>query len=159
MLQNLTIAKPKGVYVGRPLLNKDQFIQWCKSVGFSDINEDLHVTITYSKKNFKNVTSNVEQVVIPPSHFTAITILGDATVLLFTSNQLYKDHQDKIALGATSDYPLYTAHMSISYSHQFIDCPLPDFDLVFGEEVEKELNEDYVEQATTVSCSIVPTFI
>lgn len=159
MVNIFSKASSKGVYVSRSLVNKDQFIKWCKDQGFQEINSDLHVTIAYSRKHFINVPSTMEQIIVTPAQFTSIEILGDATVLRFTSNQFYTDHKDKIAQGAIYDYPLYTTHISISYSHQFIDCPLPDFDLVFGEEIEDELNENYIEEVTTASIgSIVPIF-
>lgn len=145
------ITVGKGVYVSRKVENKDQFIQWAKDQGYTEINEDLHVTISYSRKYYDPEFSDIKQVEVLPEQFGKIDILGDGTVLFFDNTQLKKDWQDKIDQGATWDYPDFIPHITISYNHQGSMGELPNFPVVLGEEIGDELNFDYVEEATTAS--------
>lgn len=138
-----------GVYVARKLKNIDQWVSWCKSQGYTDINLDPHVTIAYSRKFFYNKKCPIANITILPQNMKSIEILGDGTVLHFKSNKLRKSWLDKIAAGATWDYPDFLPHITLSYSHQDFKGTLPDFPLVFGSEEETALMDDYIDKVKT----------
>lgn len=73
--------------------------------------------------------------------------LKDATVLLFNSSALSWRHQNMISQGASSDYPDYAPHVTISYSvpegFDFSKVEPYQGELVFGPEIFAEVDEDW----------------
>lgn len=112
-------ASPRTLYVRRDVTNVKQITDWARGQGFEDIVEDLHVTIVYSKQpvDWMAVGSAWEEEVrVPPGGARIIEKFdGGAQVLLFNSNHVRWRHEEMVSLGASSDYPDYQPHITISY--------------------------------------------
>jgi hypothetical protein len=124
--RKLKKADAKSLYIHRPVVNSDQIIAWAKANGFATTlpADDLHVTQLYSKKPLdwdavgQPAISNVG---VPPSQLQfngarSITQFNEATVLRFESDVLANRWRSLLALGASSDYPEYHPHITISYN-------------------------------------------
>jgi hypothetical protein len=76
--------------------------------------EELHVTTTYSRADVDLVPSDKNNIVLNPSGYS-IGVLKNALVLHIESDELTKVHDDALDAGATSDYPSYKPHITLSY--------------------------------------------
>jgi len=125
------------LYVSRKLLNADEVIAWAKRQGFSVTcpAEDLHVTILYSKTAVDWFAIGGDYVYGQNSDGT-LTVEGggprfverfgkgapdDAVVLRFASSDLRYRHDGMIERGASSDFPDYKPHITISYDAADVD--------------------------------------
>lgn len=121
-------AKPRTLYVSRPLLNAQEFIDWAKSQGFETTLEagDLHVTVAFSKRpvDWMAVPSDWSPagddgtLTVPPGGARLVEPLGNggAVVLLFSSGNLAYRHGEIERAGATWDFPEYQPHVTITWS-------------------------------------------
>jgi hypothetical protein len=139
------------LFLSRPLLNAPALIAWAKSQGFKTTlaPEDMHLTQSYSKTAFE-----WDQVGIVPNPFTstagsrAVCPLGDggAVVLKFEEPVFAARWASVQAGGASSDYPTFTPHVTISWDASDLDLSkvIPyTGPLEFGPEVFRELNPDW----------------
>lgn len=141
----------KTLYICRPLVNADEFIAWAKGQGFATTlpAEDLHATIIYSKAEMdKWPELQDDQIVVRNVVDRDVVPLGDqgAVVLKFNSRQMANRWRELIELGAKSDYPSFTAHVTITWQAGDIDLgKVEPFNgtLVFGPEVAKEIDPDW----------------
>jgi phage-related protein (TIGR01555 family) len=156
----LTDSTPRSLYVSRKLLNAPALTKWAKGQGFETTvaPDEMHVTVLYSREPVDWMAMGSDswggddkgQLRVAPGGPRMLDRFGsmsDAVVLLFSSSQLSWRHQDMIGNGASSDYPDYAPHITLSYS-----VPA-DFDLsavepyqgelVFGPEVFAEVNDDW----------------
>lgn len=150
-------AAPRSLYVRRDVLNKAEIVAWAKAQGFTDIVEDLHVTIIYSKAavDWMKVGSAWEEDIrIPPGGARLMEKFdGGAQVLLFNSNTIRYRNQEMIDAGAVSSYPDYQPHITISYVEH------PDFESVepyqgaiqFGPEIFQEVDDGWKEKVVGAS--------
>lgn len=115
-------AAPRTLYVRRDVVNADDVIAWAKAQGIPDLRDGLHVTIASSRtpldwmKIDGDWNSNDKgDVTVAPGGVRIVEPLGDMTaVLLFTSSTLTWRHEQIIRAGATSDYPDYQPHISLT---------------------------------------------
>lgn len=153
-------AKPKPIYVMRPLLNGDEVIAWAKGQGFKTAlaADDLHVTIAYSKTpiNWQTMGDDWRCEPMPQKDFAGGLLsagcegftsdtkrkaisgggremrkLGSAIVLCFDSVSLTQRWCDFRAAGASWDHPGYQPHITITYNGEGID--LADIDPYEGD--------------------------
>lgn len=150
------MAKPRTLYVSRPLLNGEALRAWARSVGFVSTlpASDMHVTIAFSKRALDWST-------VPPKHGgLAVEVgqtghvkrLGKAIVLRFDSTVLRARWQQFRDAGAAWDHPEYQPHVTISYTDRD-DWPTPpermqpyDSVLRFGAEKYAEIREDWAKR-------------
>ena len=152
-------AAPRSLYVSRKLLNAAAVIDWAKGQGFETTvpADQMHVTVLYSRTpvDWMDMGSDWsgddkgQLRVAPggPRMLDRFGSMGDAAVLLFNSSALCWRHEDMIGKGATSDYPDFCPHVTLSY-----DVPA-GFDLsavepyqgelVFGPEIFAEVQDDW----------------
>lgn len=150
-------AEPRTLYVHRDLLNSAEFTKWAKSQGFTDIIDDLHVTIIYSKEAvdwIKMGNSNEygfdgdkeNKLIVPAGGPRVIEELGTegAVVLFFASSRLTWRHQDMVYKGASYDYEDYMPHVTITYDKGNIDLTKVEpyrGALEFGPEIFEEIKQ------------------
>jgi len=154
-------AKPRPLYVYRPLLNSAEFIAWAKEQGFDTTvgADDLHVTIAFSKRpvDWMEVASDWSfsgddgTITIPPGGARMVEPLGDggAVVLLFASGNLAYRHGEIVRSGASWDFDGYQPHVTITWKKP-ADLDLEKVTpfrgpLKFGPEVFEEIVENWKE--------------
>lgn len=141
----------KTLYVCRPLENADEFIAWAKTQGFPKTvpAEELHCTIIYSKQEMPAWPDpDTDRVTIRNASGREVMPLGDmgAVVLKFNAPMFKERWQELHDLGAKSDYPDYTAHVTITYDGADVDLEnVEPFTgaLQFGPEKLKEIDPDW----------------
>ena len=151
----LTKARPKTLYVSRPLLNAKALFAWAQRNGFEQplSPDDMHVTIAFSRKalDWSHLKPKRNRVIIPEGYgVRKIASLGDegAVVLLFSSNKFELRWIDFCNEGASWDYDDYHPHVTLTYYGDQLDLTgkLPyRGELVFGPEVFAEVDEDWKE--------------
>ena len=125
----ITDASPRTLYMRRDVLNADEIIEWYKGQGVQDVYaaESMHVTIVYSKTpvDWMKIGSaweaNIEVPAGGPRLMEKFGDNQDVLVLLFGSNELQWRHELAKELGASSDFPEYQPHISISLSGAGVD--------------------------------------
>lgn len=149
-------ATPKPLYVRRDVINKRDILNWARGQGMTDLQEDLHVTICYSKepldwikagnayewgsKSDGTLTINAggPRVVEP--------LGGMSAVLLFASSELTYRHRDLMAAGASFDYEEYQPHISLtktSIDPKTFEAIEPYRGIIeFGPEIFEEIKDD-----------------
>ncbi len=138
-------TEKKTLYVHRPLLNGDALVQWAKSKGCTLClkPENMHVTLCYSKTPlvWPSPKHNIERVTDYVSDVKKFD--GGALVLHFDWLPFKTRNQQLLAAGATSDYPDYKSHITLTYESEGLDPESfgsYDGDLLFGPEVFKEVD-------------------
>lgn len=110
-------AKP--LYVRRDVINRAEIVKWAKSQGFTDIADDLHVTITYSRNPVdwmamgESWRGKLEIEEGGPRLVEALGPDGKYKALLFTAYELISRNQEMRDKGASYDWPEYQPHISI----------------------------------------------
>lgn len=152
-------AKPRTLYVYRPLLNAAEFVAWAKEQGFDTVQSDLHVTIAFSKRpvDWMSVSSDWSfsgedgTLNVPPGGARIVEELGNAgaVVLLFASGNLAYRHGEIVRAGASWDFDEYQPHVTITWkAPEGLDLskvkPFPG-PLKFGPEVFEEIVENWKE--------------
>jgi hypothetical protein len=142
----------KSLYVCRPLLNGEEFIEWAKSQGFTKTLslDDFHVTIAFSRSavDWDSLIPQKSTIVVN-GHMRTVESLGDdgAVVVKFQSDFLPKRWQEFKDAGASWDYETYQPHISVTYDGDGIDLsnvqPYTG-SIVLGPEKFEELNLDYI---------------
>lgn len=140
-------AAPRPLYVSRKVLNVADLKAWAKGQGLPELQDDLHVTVAYSRKPLDWMaagTSWQETVTIPAGGPRLVEPLGGQTaVLLFTCDDLIYRHSRIIEAGASYDWPEYQPHISLTKE------PLVELEAVepyrgaieLGPEIFEELND------------------
>ena len=146
----LADAAPRTLYVSRKLLNAGDLLTWAQENGFKTTlsADDLHVTVTYSRKPvdwFKMGSAWQDEVRVNAGGARQIERYGDATVLLFSSNELIWRHEEMIDKGATWDHPEYQPHVTIAYGFEGEVADIEPYqgELVFGPEIFSEIDENW----------------
>ena len=146
-------AQPRTLYVRRDVVNKSEITAWAKSQGMTDIVPDLHVTIVYSRTAIDWIKAGndsewsggkQDQLVIPQGGPRAVEPLGNmAAVLMFASSRLSWRHEDILRAGASSDYPDYQPHVSLTKTPMDLSKVEPYRGaIVLGPEIFEELKAD-----------------
>lgn len=116
-------AEPRTLYVSRKVVNVADLKTWAKKQGLPPLQDDLHVTLIYSRRAFDWMKVDAEDwnqekdgtIVIPPGGVRIVEPLGDRTaVLLFTSSRLSWRHEQIVRAGAEHGYPDYQPHISLT---------------------------------------------
>ncbi|MGS7841846.1 anti-CBASS protein Acb1 family protein [Stenotrophomonas forensis] len=146
-------AQPRSLYVSRKVVNADEIAAWAKEQGIGELQDDLHVTVAYSRQAFDwiragnaNEWSNggKDELVIPEGGPRAIEPLGGmSAVILFASAQLCWRHDSIIRAGGSHDYPDYTPHISLTKATVDLSKVEPYRGrIVLGPEIFEEIRED-----------------
>jgi phage-related protein (TIGR01555 family) len=146
-------AAPRTLYVCRKVQNVAEIAAWAASQGITDLGDDLHVTVAYSRQPFDWIKAGNarewaengrDQLFIPEGGPRAVEPLGGMTaVLLFASTQLCWRHEEIIRAGASHDYPEYTPHISLTKTPLDLASVEPYRGrIVLGPEIFEELKED-----------------
>ncbi|MES2289279.1 MAG: anti-CBASS Acb1 family protein [Pseudomonadota bacterium] len=157
-----TDAAPRSLYVRRNLLNAKDFIAWAKSQGFETTTpaNELHVTIIHSRTQIDWMkvgqdwhSDDKGGLTIVPGGARIVEPLGDkgAVVLLFNSSALAYRREAMIEAGATSDYPEYQPHVTITYKGAGVDLAKVEpyrGELRFGPEMFEEVDDDWATRLT-----------
>lgn len=155
-------AAPRPLYLRRDVKNAADIIKWYKDQGVSEVYapESMHVTIVYSKKPLDWMAMGQPwdaTLEIPeggPRISERFGDMGDVLVLLFASNELQWRHGLAKELGASSDFPEYQPHISISLRASEIDLvnvkPWTG-PIILGPEVYEEIDDagDWREKVAT----------
>lgn len=147
---DLADAAPRPLYVRRDLVNVSEFRKWAKAQGFTDIDEGLHVTITYSRSPidwmemgegwFSNEKGGIS---VKPGGPRLLEVFdGGAVVLAFASDDLAHRNLSMREKGASWDFPDYQPHITINYSGGIPEGAEPyRGELIFGPEIFEEIRE------------------
>lgn len=145
-------ARPRTLYVSRPVTNAADIIAWAKAQGFETTltADDLHVTIAYSRRpvDWIAVGESAARVEIQPGGPRLVEPLGDkgAVVLLFSSWELGWRHGQIREAGASWDWPEYQPHITLSYRAGGLDLETVEpyrGRIILGPERFEELDEDW----------------
>lgn len=147
-------ASPRTLYLRRDVLNADEIIKWFKDQGVPEVYapESLHVTIIYSKtpvdwmKMGQPWDARLELPEGGPRVLDKFGDAGDVLVQLFASNELRWRHDLAKEIGATSDFPEYQPHISISLRAGEVDLiNLKPWQgpIILGPEVYEEVSENW----------------
>ncbi|OEZ02310.1 MULTISPECIES: phage portal protein [Stenotrophomonas] len=146
-------AEPRSLYVHRKVVNTRDIEAWAREQGLTDLRDDLHVTVAYSRQAFDWIkagnandwgTDGSDQLVIPEGGPRAVEPLGGmSAVLLFASSQLCWRHESIIRAGGSHDYPEFTPHISLTKAPIDLSKVEPYRGrIVLGPEFFEELRED-----------------
>lgn len=155
-------AAPRPLYLRRDVKNAADIIKWYKDQGVPEVYapESMHVTVVYSKKPLDWMAMGQPwdaTLEIPeggPRISERFGDMGDVLVLLFASNELQWRHGLAKELGASSDFPEYQPHISISLRASEIDLvnvkPWTG-PIILGPEVYEEIDDagDWREKVAT----------
>lgn len=138
-----TDAAPRSLYVRRDVVNRADIVKWATAQGFTDIVPDLHVTIVYSNAPvdwFKMGSAWSAKLEIPAGGPRLVEQLGPkAKVLLFASEELGWRNRAMLEAGASTDYPEYTPHVTITYGDMPANVKPYTGKIVLGPEIFEEV--------------------
>lgn len=144
----------RTLYARRDLINGEEFVRWAKAQGFETAltPDKLHCTIIYCKTKFEwgagTKLKPMRDMVTARGGLRTLDRLGNegAVVLRFKNTAL----QDRCAkmkkLGATSDYPIFKPHITITYNASDISiASISPFTkpLLFGPEIFQVIDKDF----------------
>ncbi|MDV3469018.1 DUF1073 domain-containing protein [Stenotrophomonas sp. C3(2023)] len=146
-------AQPRSLYVCRKVVNTGDIEAWARAQGITDLRDDLHVTVAYSRQAFDWIkagnandwgSSGTDELVIPEGGPRAVEPLGGmSAVLMFASSPLVWRHESIIRAGGSHDFPDYTPHISLSKAPIDLEKVEPYRGrIVLGPELFEEIRED-----------------
>ena len=160
-------AKP--LYMKRKVLNAEKIIEWAKSQGIATTLEpdDMHVTVIYSKDPFnEEYTRMAETSDEHPMYYGGHVVRGgkrsverlgengEALVLKIECPKLASEHYGFRAMGASSDWPDYKPHITLSWQADGVDekdIEPFDGDIVLSDIFVSLLDEDWKSKVTEKS--------
>lgn len=118
-------AKPRTLYVSRKVQNVADLKAWAKAQGLPELQDDLHVTIAYSRTPVDWIEMGATwadhgnngkgELVITAGGPRVVEPLGDRTaVLMFASSDLSWRNREMREKGASWDWPDYQPHISLT---------------------------------------------
>lgn len=137
-----------SLYINRPLLNAADVVDWFHEQGLKQtlLPDDMHVTICYSLQplNWLRLPPSDEPLRIAPGGKRGMTRFDKgALVLQFESDALAARWQECLDAGASSSYPDYKPHVTITYQNADVDVaslrPYPG-PLEFGPERFRQID-------------------
>lgn len=159
-------SEPAPLYVYRQLLNADEVIKWAKAQGFKTTlpADQMNVTVVYSKApvDWMAMGQSWDQddkgnlTVTPGGPRTVSQFNQGAVVLEFASDSLSWRNRTMLDAGASSDWPDYSPHITISYDGSGVnldDVEAYQGKLVFGPEVFEEIKAGGFDPSTIVEKS------
>lgn len=143
----------RSLYVSRDLLNPEPLIAWAKLQGFKTCLQpsEMHVTIVFSKGAFDETQVKPDENAINcRGGLRYVAAFGrevkDTAVLGFECAELSEDNAMYRAAGATSDFPDYRPHVTITLNIPpgLVVEDLKPYagDLRFGPEIWADIKED-----------------
>ena len=151
-VQEVGDAAPRTLYVHRKVLNGAEILAHYEAQGYKKFLSpaDLHVTVVYSKTPvdwMKMPTAWGADMTIPAGGPRLQERLGTnepfAQVLLIKSDELSWRHESLLEHGATSDFPDYQAHITLSYEEDLSDAKPYTGRIELGPEIWEEVNENW----------------
>lgn len=146
-------AAPRTLYISRKVKNAAAIIAWAKSQGFETTlpADDLHVTIAYSKTPIdwmKVGESWAPELKVGPGGPRLMERFGDATVLLFTANELRWRNEAVTEAGGSWDHPEYQPHITISYGFKGDLSKVQPYqgEIILGPELFSTVDENWAEK-------------
>lgn len=159
--QPVADATPRSLYMRRDVLNGAEIAKWYKDQGVPEVYapEAMHVTVVYSKKSMDWMEMGAPwdariEIEGGPRIMEKFGDAGDVLVLLFASHELKWRHELAKELGASSDFPDYQPHISISLRGSEVDLinvkPWQG-PILLGPEVYEEIDDskDWREKVVT----------
>lgn len=112
-------AAPMTLYVRRDVTNQAAITAWAKEQGFTDIVDDMHVTIVYSKQpvdwlSIESSWSGSKMEIDAGGPRLIEQFDGGAIVLAFSNRDLTWRNEEIRRAGASSDREEYQAHITIT---------------------------------------------
>lgn len=118
-------AAPRTLYVSRKVQNVADIKTWAKAQGLPDLDDDLHVTVAYSRtpvdwikmgSTWADAGQNgAGHLIITAGGPRVVEPLGDRTaVLMFASSDLSWRNREMREAGASWDHDDYQPHMSLT---------------------------------------------
>lgn len=149
-LKALDASRPRTLYAHRPLLNVSDLHNWMRDQGISAPADDLHVTLMYSPTPFAWPEPEGGTITVPASPDRSVETMGDgeAIALVFQADYgaapLHRRWREIRALGASSTYPTYRPHVTVTTESNFDPTGVAPYagKLVFGPEVFREIEQD-----------------
>jgi len=149
----VTDAQPRSLYVCRKVVNTADIEAWARAQGITELRDDLHVTVAYSREAFDWIkagnandwgSSGTDELVIPEGGPRAVEPLGGmSAVLMFASSPLVWRHESIIRAGGSHDFPDYTPHISLTKAPIDLTKVEPYRGrIVLGPELFEEIRED-----------------
>ena len=157
-------AKP--LYMKRKVMNAEHIVEWAKSQGIPTTldPDDMHVTVIYSKEPFsEEYTQSAEMQGEAPMYYGGHVVRGgkrsverlgqngEALVLKIECPKLALDHYTFRVMGASSDWPDYKPHITLSWQADGIDegdVEPFDGDIVLSDIYVSLLDEDWKSKVT-----------
>lgn len=143
-------AAPRSLYIQRKVKNAAAIIAWAKSQGFDTTlpADDLHATIANSRTPvdwMKVGESWSPELKVGPGGARLMEQFGDATVLLFTANELRWRNEAVTEAGGSWDHLEYQPHITISYAFAGDLSKVQPYqgEIVLGPELFAEVKEDW----------------
>lgn len=155
--RRLRKVEPRSLYVKRRLVNADALREHFRGQGLKSTLApgDMHVTVMFSRAivDWSKIEAEGDALTVVGDarevhQFPARTTPNGALVLRFESAALNRRHHQLRAAGASSDFPDYLPHVTLTYS-------VPDASgmaiepyrgpLVFGPEEFKEVDEGWAD--------------
>jgi len=145
------INYPGGVYISVKMTEESQIAlneYTSKYLKDAELNEELHCTLIYSKKEQKEeIEPKIYNVTGTFLNFSKFGEDKDTLVAELNCPDLVERNKELVKeYGFISDYDEYKPHFTISYNAKDIDInSLPDIDFAinFNEETIEELNTDW----------------
>lgn len=159
------------LYVSRKVKNTDDIVEWAKSQGLPSMLDpsDLHVTICYSTKVFewadmKRQTKELRVKALDEfpedeQPVRKIEMFGkdkNVLVIQFESPELTARHKQFRKAGASSDFPVYQAHVTITYKGDDLKEEAKTIEpyrgeIIFGPEIFKPIDTEWSGDADEIA--------
>lgn len=145
-------AEPRTLYVRRDVKNWKEISEHFKRQGFkTTLGDDMHVTIVYSKtpvdwmKLGSSWNGELKIVAGGPRLMEEFGDNGEAKVLLFSAEELRWRHESALEIGATSSYPEYQPHITISWDPESSIEGVEAWqgEILLGPEIFQEIDENW----------------
>lgn len=148
----MTYMSPKTLYVRRNVMlhNALDLLDWAERVGFTGMKSAIgsHVTLIYSKTpvNWDLFTPDKIPLTVRGDCDRIVRQFGDTVVLTLRSIDLWERHLYIRRQGATTDYPIYTPHITITRTIQTLqpvggiyNVPVYSKQILLDEEIFEEI--------------------
>ncbi len=140
----------RSLYTHRKVTNGEDIAKHYRDQGCTQLVDpaDMHTTVCYSKEpcDWSAMGDAPSSVHVPPSEERSTGALGKdgAVVLHYQSDHLQDRHKAMRAAGASSDYPTYKPHVTVSYDGKGYDKAKPwTGPIHLGPEVKAEIKGSY----------------
>lgn len=151
-------TKPRTLYMRRMVKNGAAIVAWARAAGFVSPMpaEALHVTIVFSKTplDWMNVGPSWEgELKIAAGGPRVLERFGDggAVVLAFASHELKWRHDAAIEAGASTDFPDYQPHITISWLDPGLQIETIEpyqGEIILGPELFSEIDQEWKAKVT-----------